>query len=502
MKIVKFFKKDKQIDTEIEYVGLAKYMPLIICGGFFLITIMLFALGPFEWNIANEFKLFSFLILAFVALSLGYILGVKIKRKKTQSNFDINHIIYVSFIIFIIMYFLNSYATTGEIFPNVIRGLFNSGDAYSNSHAITGTFSILIIYLGILIAPLTSFLTPLYFIYFKNLSLTSKILGTITLILNLCVGIAQGVINTYAILVFEIIMFLLIYLFSNFKNKSLKKVMTIITIIIAIGASFLIYYKTVMGNRLVSDAQGDNTNVVVPDNNEITDNTNTENKNEDDKTNKDEKDEIKEDNKEDEILKEEDKATNDMFDSSAELISQATLKEKHIYSFLPDSIESSLNHITSYITHGYKGLSIALDKEFTSSYGLGFSDFFRHNLLKVIGKTEIEEEIYQRTYMYKLLQSGWATGSVWVSFFVYPASDIGFPLTILLVFGIGLLFSLAWRDTIESKNIFATVIFMNLCMIVCFFSANNVYLQNGGPFLTIVSMLLLWLLSRIFGKKV
>ena len=41
MNIIKFFQKDKQLDTEIKYDGIAKYMPLIICGGFFLATIIL-----------------------------------------------------------------------------------------------------------------------------------------------------------------------------------------------------------------------------------------------------------------------------------------------------------------------------------------------------------------------------------------------------------------------------------------------------------------------------
>ncbi len=492
MKIINFFKKEQQIDVEIKYAGIAKYMPLIICGGFFFVSILLFAFGPFEWNITNALKLYSFLGLSLLSLIIGYILGVKIPRKKTNSNFDINHIIYISFILFIVVYFLNSYATTGDIFPNVIRGLFNSGEAYRTSHSITSNFSTYVIYLGILISPIISFITPLYFLYFKNLSLGSKTLGTLVIVLNLCSGIAQGVINSYATLAFQIIMFLLIYLFSNFKEKSNKKKLAVLILILSIGLSFLVYYKTVMGNRLIKDSES---TIVESDSINKSDGKNDSQINNNTQTNN--KEETINNKKEEENI-----SDSNMFNGSAEYIAQSKLKEKHIFSFLPDAIEGSANHLTSYITHGYKGLSLALDKDFTSSYGLGFSDFFRHNLLKVIGKTEMEEEIYQRTYMYKISQDGWVAGNVWTSFFVYPASDIGFSLTVVLIFAIGFIFSLSWRDTLESKNIFSAVLFMNLCMVICFFCANNVYFQNGGSFLTISSMFILWILSRFFGKEV
>lgn len=507
MKMENVFKTKVQIDPMITYEGITKYIPLLICGGFYLITVLLFIFGPFNWNISNDVQLYSFLFLAFIALVIGYVVGVKIKREKRTSNFNIDKILYVTFSIFIVMYVLNTYATTGRLLPDVIGGLMNSGNAYDVSHNISTGFSRMIIYLGILIAPITSFLTPLFFIYFKNISLLNKILGIIVLLLNLSTGIAQGVINAYAIIAFQIIMMLVIYLFSNFKEKSLKQILVIITIIICIGLSFILYYKTVMGNRLISDAQGlvntetpigtehventeDTESTEIVENTEDTESTeiveNTETQTESHGTNQNQNVSVE--------------VQNDVMNGSAEMIAQAQLKPVHLYSFLPDSLESTINHIVSYITHGYKGLSFAMQKDFTSSYGLGFSDFFRHNLLKVFGKVEFENDLYSRTYMKKIEADGWATGYVWSSFFIYPASDIGFPLTILLVGIIGFIFSLSWRDALESKNIFAAVIFLTLCMMICFFCANNSYLQTGGPFLSFCFIGACWVVSRFLKK--
>ena len=103
MKIFKFFNDEKKLKTEIEYKGIAKYMPLIVCGGFYLLTILLFAFGPFDWNISNSKDLYLFLSFSLIALIVGYILGATIKRKKKFLNVNVNHIMYLSFAIYIIM---------------------------------------------------------------------------------------------------------------------------------------------------------------------------------------------------------------------------------------------------------------------------------------------------------------------------------------------------------------------------------------------------------------
>ena len=486
MKIFKFFNDEKKLKTEIEYKGIAKYMPLIVCGGFYLLTILLFAFGPFDWNISNSKDLYLFLSFSLIALIVGYILGATIKRKKKFLNVNVNHIMYLSFAIYIIMYILNCYITTGKLYPDIIRGLFDSGTAYRISHSTLSGLSTYVFYLSIVATPFTSFIMPFLFIYYKSLNLKSKIMGFTVIFLNLAIGIAQGVINSYAVLAFQVIMFLLIYLFSNIKNKSKIKICSIILSILLIGTSFLFYYKIVMSNRLIADTLPEN-NIVEKNNDKLSDNAN---KNE---INNKKRKHSKNNYSEEEI--------NDMLLSSAQYISQTSIKNNYFYSFLPNSIKDNINHIVSYVTHGYKGLSFALSKNFTSSYGLGFSDFFRHNFLKIIGKSNIENQIYQRTYMYKIMEDGWETGAVWSTFFIFPASDIGFVLTIILVMFIGFIFSLSWRDALESKNIFASVLFINLCMIICFFCANNVYFQNGGSFLTIFFMGICYIITRLKGKE-
>lgn len=469
MKIFNFFKCENQIDTSYSYCGITKYIPLLICGGFYVITILLFSFGPFDWSVSNKLYLYSFLGFTVIALFLGYFISTKIRFKSLESNYNINKIILYSFIMFFIIYILTTYSTTGKIYPDIVRGLFDSGTAYRISHSSFSAFSTILSYISIVTAPLTSFLLPLFFIYYKNLSKSSRILGFICLILTLFLGIAQGVINSCAVFSFQIILFVVIYIFSNLKKENWKGNICLIAVTIGLLVSFLLYYKVVMSNRLISDAKVDN---------EITDQQ-TDNKTANEKIDSE--------------------LVNDILEASS-TFKFAKLKDHHVFSFLPDTIESGFNHLVSYISHGYKGLSLAMEKDFSSSYGLGFSDFFRHNILKIFNKTKDENKYYKRTYMAKIEKDAWNTGEVWSTFFIYPASDIGFPFTIILVFVIGFIFGLSWRDTLTSKNIFSSVIFYNLCLMVCFFCANNLLFQNGGTFLTMFFMSIFWFLSRKLSK--
>ena len=85
MKILNYFFEDKK-DTSLNfnYSGITKYCPLIVVGGFFLLTIVLFAFGPLNWNISNPFKLYSFLFLSCVALFMGIFYLLSISKAMTK----------------------------------------------------------------------------------------------------------------------------------------------------------------------------------------------------------------------------------------------------------------------------------------------------------------------------------------------------------------------------------------------------------------------------------
>ena len=164
------------------------------------------------------------------------------------------------------------------------------------------------------------------------------------------------------------------------------------------------------------------------------------------------------------------------------------------YSVVPAAAQPTGVMFTSYLTQGYKGLSLAMDSPWRPTYGLGFSTFIRHNLTRVLGLDEASIEA--RTYEGQVDAKGWTAGQQWSSFFVHPASDLSFYGVIPLMLLIGFGFGAAWRDTCVRKDPFACVVFFYLGIELLYLSANNQLYQGGELAVGFTVALIAWLLFR------
>ncbi|MBO5249079.1 MAG: hypothetical protein J6B54_07355 [Clostridia bacterium] len=479
-KLLSFFRGDNDSPLTLQYRGLVRYVPLLLSGGFFALTIFLYAFGPLDWHVINPEKLYPFLLLCLVALIGGYVLAtVKGRAVRCKRSFNVGWILLVGGIIFLVLFFPLTKITTGKWFPDVYRGITNTGYAYQVTKYFSATAPKLFFYIRIILSPFIYMVTPLTLLYWRRLPLAGKILGTSVIVLNISLGIAQGVNKHVADIVIQLVLVLCLFLFAKHDGTRKEKWMyrgKILVGILLICITFLLYYGNVMRNRVSMDiAVGDGSinieEAIDP---------------------------------EDEIRPEVDKdKVNDLIGDYA-TFSVSTERENSLWDvILPQKIKPTVTFLTSYFCHGYTGLSLAMEREFTSSYGLGFSDFLRHNVSKLFGGQEFEDKMYENTYMYKIAQSNdWVTGKVWSSFFIFPASDVSFPGTILVVFLIGFLFGLSWKDTLQSGNPFAAATFIGFITMVFFFSANNQMFQSGESFTAFVGVIAAWLLTRwFFGEK-
>ena len=107
-----------------------------------------------------------------------------------------------------------------------------------------------------------------------------------------------------------------------------------------------------------------------------------------------------------------------------------------------------------------------------------------------------EATIEANTYVGKIAADGWEPGLMWSTFFVYPAADITFFGTIVLMFGIGFVWSLSWRDAIERQDVLALVVYFQLSILVFYLSANNQVFQGGETTIGFVVVLFAWLARR------
>ncbi len=474
----KFFSGNNDTPLSVHFSGITRFAPLIVVGGFFLCTVLAFAFGPLEWNIQNPVKLYSFLIACTVAMIGGYCLAIfKGKTPQKKLNINIDHMLLLGAVVFLVLYIPTVYITTGKFYPDIYTGITDTGLAYRLNKYYNETASPLILYVRMLASPLMIFVTPITIYFMPKLSLRGKILGISVITLTTFLGIAQGINKSVADLTAQLVLALLILLLAgNGKKKNPSYRIKLLAIILVVCLLFFLYYANSMTNRVTSDIQ----------------NPTTESEGEEEPPHSKPKDPLHTVDQEE---------LDEAIQSNAQF-AVGTQKENYFLNkILPPRIMSIASYLCSYLTHGYHGLSLALDEEFTCTYGLGFSDFFRHNFLKLVGKGDTEAAVKAQTYYGKISAKGWPVGLFWSSFFVYPASDITFPGTVLLVFLIGFLFGLSWKDSIITQNPFAIASFFGFSTMIFYFSANNQMFQGGENFIGFLAMLALWLVSRIYLKR-
>lgn len=482
-KIKNFFTAEEKNKLAFSYTGILRFVPLIVAGGFFLSTILLVAFGPSDWDIHNNFEFYGFLIACVIALVTGYVLAVYKTSSAPRESMKINvsRLLLLCVAVALVLYFPTVKAGTGKWYPDVYTGITDTGYAYQMGKYYSQYAPKIIFHIRMLLAPFTMVVMPITFFYKSRLTKPAFWAGLTIILLNVALSISQGVTKQVADTAMQLVLFLVILMFSvKIKSKKFAVIhfTKFIAIILVICVSFFAYYSNAMKNRLSADAHMGQSGI----------------------TNSSSPDKLTESIKDKESLKGEelDKVIDKYSDFDV-----AKDRENSIWNkILPAKFQPMFKYLISYFCHGYHGLSLSMEQEFTSSYGLGFSDFIRHNVSKFFGGEQFEQQMYQRTYMAKITAEGWPVGLYWATFFVYPASDISFIGTILLVFLIGFLFGLSWKDAILYGNPFALVSFFGFCTMVVYFSANNQMFQAGEQCIGFLVMIFLWLITRfVFVRK-
>lgn len=151
--------------------------------------------------------------------------------------------------------------------------------------------------------------------------------------------------------------------------------------------------------------------------------------------------------------------------------------------------------LAAYLSQGYYGLSVALStpEPFESTYGLGHS----LALLSLYKQLTGDDTLYQRSYMYKIKQSGkWDDMSRWSSIFPLIASDIGFPAVPFFMLLLAFLFAKTWRAAIQSNDDVAAIVFSFLFVVFFYIPANNQIALSLNSYFAFGCWLLFWLCRR------
>ena len=129
----------------------------------------------------------------------------------------------------------------------------------------------------------------------------------------------------------------------------------------------------------------------------------------------------------------------------------------------------ALGITSSYMSAGYHGLSLAMDLDFNSTFGTGFSPMIARFYEVISG----DSSMYLHSYTYRLRALGWSDEYVWSTLMIWFANDVGFYGALIVLFLLSMLFGASWRDAVLARDDRAAIVFVLLFLMIVYLPANN-----------------------------
>lgn len=429
--------------------------PLYAIEAYLVFSLILLIAGPLHFELHNKIQ-FVFLIIAYhVAFILGYNIGTKSDSncRKDIYKGDKNAIVSrYTFLIILVLYVwlivtrnithANSYIPV-ELFKRAITGIMNPALSYNSNKGTDAealfhgnkvmTGSILLIYFLYYCFPAITVL------YWEQINKIQRILSVIIIVLCLLLGFASGTnASIFHVIIPLSVGLVLKNLTGNKKNnkstarQNIKRIRKPIITMLCFGVLYFI-------NNIDSRLGG---NVLA------------------------------------------------YFCSKSSDITISTPYKEIINNPQLGSLVKGLASVQSYICQGYYGMSLAIDKGFTPTYGLGHSFFLATSSDNMFGTN-----IISNTYQEKITNI-WSRTVNWHSFYSQMANDVGFYGVIIIMLILGIITSKVWIDIIINNNPIAKLLFVVMMPIYIFMPMNNQMGNLYGTFFSFWVLLILWIISR------
>lgn len=421
-----------------------KYLPLLLVEAYLVITLLLFFIGPINFNIHNKFFFISLIFLYHAFFIFGYWISIACGKKFEDScirHFS-SRLYYVSLFLGclgVLITFNNMMpsfsANPYDIILKIARGLMEPGLVYSERMAaidsgevfgsrFLNTFSILFAFFKL-------FFVFLFVYYWRELDALKKFLAVLYSLFFISIGVASGT-NSFVFIFFFFLSASVLVVLYNRNYKHLKK------LIVFLGGLFLIpvasfgYIMSQRGGAL------ENIEMVSP-------------------------------------------------------LGDITIYVQYLNtdpSSLLNFFYLSYVWLVFYLVHGYYGFSLILNLEHYWTFGFGNSAFLQRQFLML---TDID--VSHLTFQNRIDQY-WSETGVWHTFYGQFANDFGFVGLTGLMFILGYLLGKTWSSVIYSNSFYGAALMPIYALMFIFFPANN---QVFG-FITTLSYFIFintfWLLEK------
>ena len=469
------------------------YIPMVLVEIYLLFTVALYQFGPLNWKTENEAMFWTFLLLYHAAFILGYVLSIrKIKLRAPQWSVSrlsprafrgvMWAILAVCLVSACIEYKNLTHADSYipyDLPRNFWNGLINPAKQYYSKGAAEGYTSNKLVTLG---SALFSFiyvsLIPLLVVEWKRIALPQKILCFAVILFKVVVyvsvGTNKGIFDTMFGFVGILLILLLLNLYSgsdaHIDKKTFLKVSAFALFLVVFSFSYFTFNISTRVKSPVDYAMkvaGHQTETEPQE-------TKPASKPQDEASGKDNPGE----------------AQGEEAPEPTKPVTDPAQTPK------PDSFLKKMYYsVTNYLTQGYYGMSLSLDEEFTTTYGIGNSQFLMSNFKSLFGI-----DVQDRTYQHKITDR-WHESGKWHSFYSYFANDISFYGVVVLMFLIGLFYGCICKDVILNNSLLGKLLLPLFILMFMYMPANNQVFTAMATCTAFLELSFLWLLSKINWKK-
>jgi hypothetical protein len=418
--------------------------PIVFFEAYLTLTVLLFAFGPWPWEVSNPVTLYGFLILAQAALLAGYLTAARKHPRPSIITWKPSRWVVVS-LLFNFAWLPYTYELRtntfvlgfnfGGMVNAMLRGFSNPAANYAEKTRNLSTLgpSTPMTYAALLVYPLLWILVPVGVMYWSRLALRTRIGIVFFIICDILVWMASGMnkgIADYALLLPWLLIARRPSVIANFNSRKLLTITVVV--LVGMGALFMFFSMNIVGRSGGQAA------------------------------------------------------------SQVDLPAGISLDTDHpMLKLLPPAQQGPVAGLVSYVTQGYYALSLALHEPFMFCYGVGNSYF-----LEGLTRKFVSSPIIDRTYPARIETYGWNRYGRWHSLYVWFASDVSFYGTIAVMFLLGRLFAIVWLDVVVNKDPLAICLFTLLILMLYYTPANNQILGFPGTAIPFWAFLPAWWISR------
>jgi hypothetical protein len=420
-----------------------KYLPLVFSLFYLLGSLAVFAFGPFQYELNNPFRLYSYVITAYLFLAAGYLWGVK--RTTLLINRDVrtlvnakavNSLVLIS-CLWSIAFAYPTYTALSGGSQSLVQGILNPGEAYgakqmlsqeiSDANNIPMQIKTLTAVIGILFIPIA-------ICFWNVLKRRNRILVVVSTVATTLPWLAVGTLKGLGDV---LIMTLVSYLVRTTRSrKGVLSKAFLVPIVLSICV-FLAYMGWCQARRL-EYYTGDTK----------------------------------------------------LFDSRYYAYSGIPL----LRDYLPE-MSTGISSILFYPSHGYAALDGCLMMPFQWTYGVGNSRAACSWLEQYFQIDNLEQENYVFRYEKDVNRPSLM---LWSTVFPWFASDLTFSGTLCLMLLIGVGFARCWCLSVWSGSVLAIVTLGQIGILIAFVPCNNQLMQSRAGACTVMALIVLWLAHR-FG---